>query len=137
MKNTIGYFNWHYIVLALFALLCVFALMDGTIEYLMFMIPVMIPVALVQVVTAIDYTLSAKLPEHFQSDWRTYWIMTALYFVILLLLFQSADLENLYAAWLYGIPWLIVIYQVSLVSRIYKWKLTNKVNSTNQINSKS
>lgn len=123
MKNTKGYFNWHYIVLALFLLLCVFALIEGSIGYLMLMVPMMVPVALVQIVTAIDYTLSDKLPEHFQSDWRTYWIMMTLYFVILLLLFQSAGLKEVYVVWLYGIPWFIVIYQVSLVSRIYKWKL--------------
>lgn len=123
MKNTIRYFNWHYIVLTLFLILLLFILIESNSEYLMLMVPIMIPVGLVQIVTAIDYTLSTSLPEGLQSDWRTYWIMNALYFVILLLLLQSAGLEDLYTVWLYGIPWLIVIYQVSLVSRIYRWKL--------------
>jgi len=122
MKNKKAYLNWHYVVLTLFLMLCFMALIENSSSYLLPMIPVMIPVGLVQLITGIDYSLKDSLPEYFQSDWGTYWIMTACYFVILMLLYQSVVTNHIYELWLLGPPWLIAFYQFNLVSRIYKWE---------------
>ncbi len=137
MKNIEHYFNWHYIILVFFMLLCIFALIESSVGYLFVMVPLMVPVGLVQIITAIGYTLEDSLPEYFQSDWRTYWIITVFYFLILMLIYQSDVTKEIYQIWLFGMPWFIVCYQFNLVSRIYKWRLSNQGDLQHQLHSKS
>ena len=124
MGNLRVYFNWHYIVLMLIVLLIMRVTVSGEWNYMYFLLPLMVVVAIVQLITGISFTYQ-QLPIQFKHDWRTYWISSIIYFIILYGLYHGADKEAtgiLFEVWLLAVPWLIVLYQFHLVNRIHGWR---------------
>lgn len=136
MKNTEAYFNWHYIISVVIGLIIASALIDGNYGNLILTVPLLIPVGIVQLITGIDYFLQ-DLPDEFAGGWRTYWSITAIYFVILLLLYRANSVTDLFWFWLCAAPWFITVYQFTIVQRIYKWKSSKADDSNTHIHSKS
>lgn len=136
MKNTRTYFNFHYIILVVAVLVVGNSILTGVHQSLFFILPFLIPTGIVQLITAIDYTLQ-DLPEDLAGDWRTYWSLTALYFVVLFLLFHEISSPDLFNFWLCVAPWFITVYQFSVVQRIYKWKSSKAGDPKNHIQLKS
>ncbi|OEJ99719.1 hypothetical protein [Roseivirga misakiensis] len=124
MKNTEAYFTWHYIVLTLIILILINALWIGDFAWLFATIPFLISIGIIQLITAIDYSLK-DLPSRFSHDWRSYWIMNVVYFSVMIIIFRASEDKDLLQIWLLVIPWLIAGYQFALVKRIYKWRVSN------------
>ncbi len=125
MENLKEYMTWHHLVLCLICLIAFGAFLSNDLGWLFFTIPLLIPVGIVQLITAVNFLIKKKKSEFYDS-WRMYWIITVAYFIVLYFLNQSETTIGAYYFWLWCIPWLIALYQYMLVRRIHKWRKSNK-----------
>lgn len=124
-------------VLFLLALLILIAMMNGEADFLILLGLVQIPLGLMQWVVGIRlYFRRKKHPVWLGERIRFYWLLTLVYFFILLILsdIHAAGSEVL-QIWLFASPWVIAIYQVHLVYDLFAhYRRSFRQNSISNLN---
>jgi hypothetical protein len=106
---------------------------DFSSENLMFLSWVELPLGIMQLMVGIHFAATKRTyPVKIEESFRTYWIATVAYSIVLYILSQSFGWEDtIFLFWVLGVPWGIAIYQYTIIYRLHQIKIATKVAKMN------
>tara|TARA_R110001592_G_scaffold241060_2_gene501488 strand:- start:833 stop:1243 length:411 start_codon:yes stop_codon:yes gene_type:complete len=106
---------------------------DLSSENLMLLSWAELPLGIMQLLVGFYFALTDRsYPVWAENGFRTYWIATVVYAMVLYILSQSFGWgDTIFLFWALGVPWGTAIYQFTIVHRLYQIKIATKVAKMN------
>lgn len=104
------------------ALIVIISILNEDSYDLLLLSLIMMPLGVFQLGVGIHFiTTLGKRSESIKAGFRTYWILTFGYFLVLYAASRFDDIrDEFYQAYLFAVPWVIAIYQYLLVQKSKK-----------------